>query len=268
MRSAASSVPPAPRLPLLPSDADPCLLRVPLRTSRSCLFDRLLLPLLPSAFPTHHARRQRAQRQPPMSMWRFSRSLLRAASSAGCGAAAPLRPAPPLSSLHRCCGGDLRRFASFPDAATGEREPEAEVTPAEARRLMRLANVEALKHRLGDGEVIPYADLLRACEEAGAARTRAEAGALAGALDEAGVVLLFRDRVYLQPNKVSRASPSFAPPYILLRVSSPRRIAVRFVTPIRRSFSILKVLVRPVVLPSFVVCLLRGTRRHFSMQPR
>jgi calcium uniporter protein, mitochondrial len=101
------------------------------------------------------------------------------------------------------------------------------VTPAEARRLLRLANVEALKRRLGDGEVIPYADLLRACEEAGAARTRAEAAALAGALDEAGVVLLFRDRVYLQPNKVSRASESFASPYILLK-EFPRRVGSRF----------------------------------------
>jgi len=37
------------------------------------------------------------------------------------------------------------------------------------------------------------------CQEAGAVRTRAEAAAL----DEAGVVLLFCDRVYLQPDKVS-----------------------------------------------------------------
>ena len=86
------------------------------------------------------------------------------------------------------------------------RDAETEVTAEEARRLMRLANVEALKRRLGDGEVIPYAELLRACEEAGAARTRGEATALAGALDEAGVVLLFRDKVYLQPDKVRIAA--------------------------------------------------------------
>ena len=85
---------------------------------------------------------------------------------------------------------------------------------------MRLANVDALKRQLGDGEVIPYADLLRVCQEAGAARTRAEAAALAGALDEAGVVLLFCDRVYLQPDKVnshciaalSYPSPPSSPP--------------------------------------------------------
>jgi hypothetical protein len=134
-------------------------------------------------------------------MWRVSRSLLRAASAsasaAGRGAgAAPRRWVPPPCALQRC------GYASLPDAARRD-AGEEEVTAAEARRLMRLANVEALKRRLGDGEVIPYADLLRACQDSGAARTRAEAAALAGALDEAGVVLLFRDRVYLQPDKVS-----------------------------------------------------------------
>ena len=64
------------------------------------------------------------------------------------------------------------------------------------------------------------ADLLRVCQEAGAARMRAEAAALAGKLDEAGVVLLFCDRVYLQPDKVnshriaalSYPSPPSSPP--------------------------------------------------------
>ncbi|KQK10314.1 calcium uniporter protein 6, mitochondrial isoform X2 [Brachypodium distachyon] len=137
-----------------------------------------------------------------MSMWRFSRSVLRAATAAAsapaspCGRSAARRLYPP-PALQRF------RYASQPaaEAALGK-DPEAEVTAEEARRLMRLANVEALKRRLGDGEVIQYAELLRACEDTGAARTRAEATALAGALDEAGVVLLFRDKVYLQPDKI------------------------------------------------------------------
>uniref|UniRef100_A0A6V7QRI3 Calcium uniporter protein C-terminal domain-containing protein n=1 Tax=Ananas comosus var. bracteatus TaxID=296719 RepID=A0A6V7QRI3_ANACO len=54
----------------------------------------------------------------------------------------------------------------------------------------------------GDGEVIGYSELLDACEGAGVARTRAEAAAAARALDEAGVVLLFRDKVHLHPEKV------------------------------------------------------------------
>ena len=107
---------------------------------------------------------------------------------------------PPPCALQR--SSPSRGYASLPGAEAA-RDGEEEVTPAEARRLMRLANVDALKRQLGDGEVIPYADLLRVCQEAGTARTRAEAAALAGALDEAGVVLLFRDRVYLQPDKVS-----------------------------------------------------------------
>ncbi|KAG2622758.1 hypothetical protein PVAP13_3KG002900, partial [Panicum virgatum] len=78
--------------------------------------------------------------------------------------------------------------------------PQAEVTPAEARRLVRLLALEALKRRLRDGpdEVVGYADLL----DAGAARTHADAEALARAMDDAGVVLLFRDKACLHPDKV------------------------------------------------------------------
>ena len=49
----------------------------------------------------------------------------------------------------------------------------------EARRLMRLVNVEA-------------------CKSMGVARS----AAFAQVLDEAGVILLFRDKFYLHPNKV------------------------------------------------------------------
>ncbi|KAJ1285946.1 hypothetical protein BS78_03G316000 [Paspalum vaginatum] len=201
----------------------PCLsprrLRLPFPFVSPCFpllpsfrFDQLLPPLslLPPPLHPPNAASEResprgtapCHRHDPMSMWRFSRSLLRAASAstsaAGRGAAPCCPWAPPPYALQRC------GYASLPGAAAEDarRDGEEEVTAAEARRLMRLANVEALKRRLGDGEVIPYADLLRACKEAGAARTHAEAAALAGALDEAGVVLLFRDRVYLQPDKI------------------------------------------------------------------
>lgn len=91
-----------------------------------------------------------------------------------------------------------------PPPRPAQAQPEAEVTPAEARRLVRLVGVEALKRRLRDGrdEVVGYDQLLDACVEAGAARTHAEAEALARALDHAGVVLLFRDKAYLHPEKV------------------------------------------------------------------
>lgn len=74
----------------------------------------------------------------------------------------------------------------------------------EAKKLMRLVNVEALKMKLGvEGkEVIGYSELLKACERMGIARSLDEAASFARVLDEAGVVLLFRDNVYLHPDKV------------------------------------------------------------------
>ncbi|TYI12615.1 hypothetical protein ES332_A08G000800v1 [Gossypium tomentosum] len=78
------------------------------------------------------------------------------------------------------------------------------VTFGEAKKLMRLVNVESLKTKLGmEGkEVIGYSELLKACESMGIARSLDEAIAFARVLDEAGVVLLFRDKVYLHPDKV------------------------------------------------------------------
>ncbi|PKA60297.1 hypothetical protein AXF42_Ash008356 [Apostasia shenzhenica] len=85
----------------------------------------------------------------------------------------------------------------------GGPSPES-MTFVEAKRLMRLVNVEALKRKLGmEGEeVIGYSKLLEACEGMGVARTKEEAEAFARVLDDAGVVLLFRDKVYLHPDKV------------------------------------------------------------------
>ncbi|TYH56190.1 hypothetical protein ES332_D08G000900v1 [Gossypium tomentosum] len=78
------------------------------------------------------------------------------------------------------------------------------VTFGEAKKLMRLVNVESLKTKLGmEGkEVIGYSELLKAFESMGIARSLDEAIAFARVLDEAGVVLLFRDKVYLHPDKV------------------------------------------------------------------
>ncbi|XP_059659925.1 calcium uniporter protein 6, mitochondrial-like [Cornus florida] len=75
---------------------------------------------------------------------------------------------------------------------------------SEAKKLMRLVDVESLKMKLGmEGkEVIGYSELLEACQSMGVAKTRDEAAVFAGVLDEAGVVLLFRDQVYLHPDNV------------------------------------------------------------------
>ncbi|KAJ8647863.1 hypothetical protein MRB53_000886 [Persea americana] len=87
------------------------------------------------------------------------------------------------------------------DSSTKEEE---KISILEAKKLLRLVSVEALKRKLEmDGEeVIGYSDLLKACESMGVARSAEEAAAFSRVLDEAGVVLLFRDKVYLHPNKV------------------------------------------------------------------
>ncbi|PIN14657.1 hypothetical protein CDL12_12714 [Handroanthus impetiginosus] len=102
------------------------------------------------------------------------------------------------SSFHRYCSSVVGGGGGIGNGR------ENEMTYAEAKRLMRLVNVEALKEKLGmeDKEVIPYAELLKACETMGVAKSGDEATAFARVLDEAGVVLLFRDKVYLHPDKV------------------------------------------------------------------
>lgn len=64
--------------------------------------------------------------------------------------------------------------------------------------------MEALKMKLVEEgkEVICYSELLKICESMGVARSVDEAAAFAKVLDEAGVLLLFRDKVYLHPDKV------------------------------------------------------------------
>ncbi|XP_052135555.1 calcium uniporter protein 6, mitochondrial-like [Oryza glaberrima] len=114
-------------------------------------------------------------------------------------------PSPATATGAACALRHVRLFSPPPHPPSSRpTEAEAEVTAAEARRLVRLVGVEALKRRLRDGreEVVGYGELLDACVEAGAARTRRDAEALARAMDEAGVVLLFRDKAYLHPEKV------------------------------------------------------------------
>ncbi|XP_077222271.1 calcium uniporter protein 2, mitochondrial-like isoform X2 [Tasmannia lanceolata] len=74
----------------------------------------------------------------------------------------------------------------------------------EARRILGLVNVESLKRKLGmDGEeVIGYSELLKGFESMGIVKSSNEASAFARVLDEAGLILLFRDKVHLHPDKV------------------------------------------------------------------
>lgn len=83
-------------------------------------------------------------------------------------------------------------------------ERENTISSSEAKKLMRLVNVETLKMELGMGgkEIISYFELLQACQSSGIARNQDEAAKFAKVLDDAGVVLIFRDKVYLHPDKV------------------------------------------------------------------
>ncbi|KAJ6976131.1 calcium uniporter protein 6 [Populus alba x Populus x berolinensis] len=99
---------------------------------------------------------------------------------------------------------DADAESSSPSFNNNKNDKNILITSSEAKRLMRLVNVEALKMKLGmeSREIIPFSDLLEACQSIGIARSHDEAVTFAHVLDDAGVVLLFRDQVYLHPDKV------------------------------------------------------------------
>ncbi|KAH6766107.1 calcium uniporter [Perilla frutescens var. hirtella] len=122
---------------------------------------------------------------------------------------ARMRPAGSLLEHARLIGQSsfIRRSSSSSSGVGGSEENGGNANAmsyAEAKRLMRLANVDALKEKLGmeEREVIPYDELLKLCHTVGLVKSADEAAAFARVLDDAGVVLLFRDKVYLHPDKV------------------------------------------------------------------
>ncbi|KAK9154634.1 hypothetical protein Sjap_002114 [Stephania japonica] len=113
---------------------------------------------------------------------------------------------------------------SSSSASGGGDDDDKGVSLGEAKRLLRLVNVEALKRKLcmGGEEMIGYSELIKACQTMGVSRSVEEAAAFAKVLDEAGVVLLFRDKVYLHPHKVVD-SVRKAVPLALSPEDDPRR---------------------------------------------
>ncbi|KAF3570508.1 hypothetical protein F2Q69_00060560 [Brassica cretica] len=110
------------------------------------------------------------------------------------------------SSSPRTCllGGGFRSFTSktLPDE---EEQKKKEITLTEAKKLMRLVNLEDMKKKLvgtAERDVVPYSALLEASQGMGLVRSPDEAHVFARVLDDAGVVLIFRDKVYLHPDKV------------------------------------------------------------------
>ena len=84
-------------------------------------------------------------------------------------------------------------------------EPTEEITVTEAKKLMRLVNVDEMKKKLGcmgNDETVSYTKLIEASQGFGIAISLDEAHAFARILDDAGVILIFRDKVYLHPDKV------------------------------------------------------------------
>lgn len=75
-----------------------------------------------------------------------------------------------------------------------------------ARRLLRLVQVEAVKRRLEmeSHDIMPYADLLKVCKSMGVASSLQDAAHFAKSLDDAGVILIFQDMVYLNPKEVAQ----------------------------------------------------------------
>jgi len=101
--------------------------------------------------------------------------------------------------------GGLRSCVTVKTPSEDEEEKKKEITIAEAKKLMRLVNVEDMKKKLvgvADRDVVSYSTLLEASQGMGIARSPDEAHVFARVLDDAGVVLIFRDKVYLHPDKV------------------------------------------------------------------
>ncbi|CAN8244807.1 unnamed protein product [Cochlearia groenlandica] len=106
-------------------------------------------------------------------------------------------------------GGAYRSLTTGETTSTAEKtkgeEEEEKITMTEAKKLMRLVNVDEMKKKLvgmSDKDVVSYDTLVEASQGLGIARSLNEAHAFARVLDDAGVVLIFRDKVYLNPHKV------------------------------------------------------------------
>ncbi|KAG2317046.1 hypothetical protein Bca4012_067941 [Brassica carinata] len=101
--------------------------------------------------------------------------------------------------------GGYRCLTVEPTEKKGKEKAEEEITVTEARKLMRLVNVDEMKKKLGcngNEETVSYTKLIEASQGLGIARSVEEAHAFARILDDAGVILIFRDKVYLHPDKV------------------------------------------------------------------
>jgi hypothetical protein len=81
----------------------------------------------------------------------------------------------------------------------------AKVANEEARNLVQHVHLASLKKRLWNDprDTISYEELLQLCQTVGMASDKEEASKMAHGFNDAGVVIMFRDKVHLHPEKVS-----------------------------------------------------------------
>ena len=81
----------------------------------------------------------------------------------------------------------------------------AKVANDEARNLVQHVHLASLKKRLRNDsrDTISYEELLGLCQTVGLACDKEDAARMAHAFNDAGVVITFRDKVHLHPEKVS-----------------------------------------------------------------
>lgn len=86
-----------------------------------------------------------------------------------------------------------------------QQQQPGKVENQEAREFVQQVHLTSLKKKLRDDsrDCISYQELLQMCRTAGMASDDQEAAQLARAFNQAGVVLTFRDRVHIHPEKVS-----------------------------------------------------------------
>ncbi|KAG6541438.1 hypothetical protein Mapa_017217 [Marchantia paleacea] len=96
---------------------------------------------------------------------------------------------------------------------------------AEARKIVMHVNSVALKKALkaDPRDSVSYKELLDMCKEYGVATTDDQLRRYARSLDETGVVLIFRENVYLHPERVAKLV-AHALPFAVVSPNDPRRL--------------------------------------------
>lgn len=105
---------------------------------------------------------------------------------------------------------ELRSEGGVRRSVDGEEERAARVANEEARNLVQQVHLASLRKKLRDDsrDTISYEELLELCQTVGMASDKEEALKMAHAFNEAGVVITFRDKVHLHPEKVSAGTLS------------------------------------------------------------